>query len=65
MALIVGRKEIARALGGVTWRTVQRWKKRYKLPVHSLPSERPYIFRVELLKWLVGFEEIRKKDREK
>ena len=65
MALIVGRKEIAKALGGVTWRTVQRWKKRYKLPVRSLPNERPFVMRVELLNWLVGFEEIRKKDRGK
>lgn len=60
MTLIVGRQDIMNALNVSSWRTIQRWKKIYSLPVRHLPNGKPHIIPEELKSWLIHFDKIEK-----
>jgi len=52
----VGRLEIVdyftETLGLTSWQTVRMWRKKYKFPLHHLPSGRPYFIESEVKKWM-------------
>lgn len=51
MGLLVGRKAICRYLGGVDWRTVQRWIKGRGLPVAQANGQRPTLLIEQVDEW--------------
>ena len=46
--------------GFSSWQTVRNWKRKYRLPVRRLPSNKPYIFHSEVRIWAVKYADILK-----
>lgn len=59
--LLRGRKEIMAFLKIKTWKTVQKYRKEYGMPVLIWPNRRPVAIPAELLLWVSKFNEIVKK----
>lgn len=51
MRLIVGRDNICLFLGGVSWRTVQRWKRKRGLPLLQEDGEQPSVLTSAVEEW--------------
>lgn len=57
---LTGWKEIA-AYIGLSIKTCKRYKKKYSLPVRSLPGGKPVALPLELDHWLIAFNELKEK----
>lgn len=56
--LLIGRSEICQYLGGRSWQTIRRWKRKYNLPIRPFPPNIPCLETDELKAWLVKYKEI-------
>ena len=65
--MIQSRRAIMNFLGVKSWRTVRRWKERYRLDklIMTLPNGRPFLLRSEVKLWLYYFNQALQKKRKK
>ncbi len=63
--MVVGRKAIVDFLGVKSWRTVRRWKKRYRMRklIMQLPNGRPFLLKSEVRLFLLAFNQYLREHR--
>jgi hypothetical protein len=52
--------QICSYVGGITWKTIKKWHKKFSFPIRYLPGGIPRALQSEIDLWIINFDEIKK-----